>query len=73
MSDMFGFLRSLVVCTAAGILLAVVFLSPAGAVFGAVNGLLVGLCVGLAEWRAQRAEMALVPVRPIRLIGSYSA
>jgi hypothetical protein len=70
---MLTFLRSLVVCTAVGILLAVVFLSPTGAVVGAVNGLLVGFCVGLAEWRAQRAQMAVVPVRPIRLIGSYLA
>ena len=69
---MFGFLRNVVLCTAGGVLLAVVFLTPTGAVFGAVNGLIVGLCVGLAERRAQRLEMALVPVRPIRLIGSYT-
>ena len=69
---MFGFLRSLVLCTAGGVLLAVVFLTPTGAVFGAVNGFVVGLCVGLAEWRAQRLEMTVDPVLPIRMIGSYS-
>jgi hypothetical protein len=70
---MFSFLRNLVICTAAGILLAVVFLTPTGAVVGAVNGLLVGLFMCLADWRVQREEMAVTPIGPIRLIGSHSA
>jgi hypothetical protein len=67
---MFGFLRNLVMCTAAGTLLALVFLTPTGAVLGALNGLLVGICICLAERRAQQAEMVLVPSTPIRLIGN---
>lgn len=53
---MFGFIRNLMVCTSAGILLSVVFLAPAGAVVGALNGLLVGIFVGLGEWKAKRAD-----------------
>ena len=67
---MFGFLRNLLVCTAAGMSLAVVFLVPGGAVAGAVNGLLVGLLVGLAGWRSQRDELALEPAYPINSEGS---
>jgi hypothetical protein len=52
---MFGFMRILMMCTMAGMLLSVVFLTPAGAVVGAVNGFLVGICVGLGEWKATRA------------------
>jgi hypothetical protein len=40
---MFGLLRNLLMCTAAGTFLAVVFLTPTGFVVGSVNGLLVGI------------------------------
>jgi hypothetical protein len=52
---MFGFMRNVMMCTLAGIVLAVVFLTPAGAVVGAVNGFLVGVCVGLGELKEKRA------------------
>lgn len=68
---MFGFMRNVVMFTSAGILLAVLFLSLAGAVVGAINGLIVGACVGLGEWKAQRAELVASSAAPIRLIGSF--
>jgi len=67
---MSSFLRNLVMCAAAGILLTVVFLTPASAAVGAINGLIVGLCMCLAEWRAQRAEADLAPGR-IKLVGNH--
>jgi hypothetical protein len=57
---MFELMRSLMVCTAGGILLAVVFLTPSGAAVGAVNGFLVGIFVCMGEWRAKRAEGSLM-------------
>jgi hypothetical protein len=57
---MFGFMRNVMMCTLAGSVLAVVFLTPAGAVVGAVHGFLVGVCVGLGEWKAARAESSCV-------------
>jgi hypothetical protein len=65
---MFNFLRTMMICTAAGVLLSVVFLTPAGGVVGAISGLLVGVCVAMGGWRVQREEMALAP---IRLAGSH--
>lgn len=53
---MFGLTRNLMMCTSAGILLSLVFLTPTGVIVGAVNGFLVGICVGLGEWKASRAE-----------------
>ena len=70
---MFNVLRTMMICTAAGVLLSVVFLTPAGVVAGAMSGLLIGVCVAMGEWRAQREEMAAAPIGPIKLIGSYSA
>lgn len=69
---MMEFLKNVVVCAGAGAVLAVVFLSPTGAVIGAVNGLLVGVCVGLAQKRAGQLQPAPVSAEPVRLIGSYS-
>jgi hypothetical protein len=56
MVEMFGFMQILMVCTAAGMLLSLLFLAPAGAAVGAAHGLLVGVFVGLGEWQAARAE-----------------
>jgi hypothetical protein len=67
---MVGFLRNVLICSAIGFFLALVFLTPAGALVGAVNGLLVGVCVTLGELRARDSENAVVPTGPIRLIGS---
>ena len=67
---MFSFLRTMMICTAAGVLLSVVFPTPAGGVVGAMSGLLIGVCVAMGEWRAQREEMA---VAPIGLTGCHSA
>jgi ABC-type Mn2+/Zn2+ transport system permease subunit len=66
---MFSFLRTMMICTAAGVLLSVVFPTPTGGVVGAMSGLLIGFCVAMGKWRAQREEMA---VAPIRLNGSHS-
>lgn len=57
---MFGFMRNVMMCTLAGIVLAVVFLTPAGAVVGAVNGFLVGVCVGLGELKEERAAASRI-------------
>ena len=73
MANMFNVLRTMMICTAAGVLLSVAFLTPAGVVAGAISGLLIGVCVAMGEWRARREEMAVTPIGPIRLIGSYSA
>ena len=73
MANMFNFLRTMMICTAAGVLLSVVFLAPAGGVVGAMSGLLIGACVAMGEWKALREELAVAPIGPIRLIGSQSA
>ena len=67
---MFGCLRYLVMCAAAGTVLSVLFLTPTGVVLGSVNGLLVGICMCLAELRAQRAEGTRKADSPLRLLGS---
>ena len=71
MANMFNFLRTMMICTAAGVLLSVVFLTPTGGVVGAISGLLIGVCVAMGDWRAEREEMVLAPNTPIRLIGCH--
>jgi hypothetical protein len=56
---------------AAGTLLSLAFLTPAGAVVGAINGLIVGVCVGLGELRAKQTEASVGSTGPIRLVGSF--
>jgi ammonia channel protein AmtB len=68
---MFGFLQKLMVCAAAGTLLSLIFLTPAGGMVGAMSGLLIGICVAMGEWKVQREEMVVAPIGSIRLIGSY--
>jgi hypothetical protein len=63
-------LRNVLICSALGFFLALVFLTPAGALVGAVNGLLIGVCVSLGELRARDSDNGVVPNGPIRLIGS---
>ncbi len=57
---MFGFMRTLMMCTMAGMLLSLVFLTPAGAVVGAVHGFLIGVCVGVGEWKATHAKVSCI-------------
>ena len=53
---MSGFVLSLMLCAIAGSVLAILFLSPAGALAGAVNGLFVGLFVGWGKLRVRRQQ-----------------
>jgi hypothetical protein len=53
---MSGFVLSLMLCAMAGSVLAILFLSPAGALAGAVNGVFVGLFVGWGKLRAGRRQ-----------------
>lgn len=50
---MFNYIRILMLCTIAGYLLAIVFMSPGGANVGAVKGLLVGIMVAWGEWKSR--------------------
>jgi hypothetical protein len=59
MEAMLGFLQSVLMCTFAGMLLSLLFVTPAGAVLGGVNGCLVGICVGLGERTARRAGSSI--------------
>jgi len=68
---MLAMLGNLVVCTLAGVLLAAVFLVPAGAGVGALNGLLVGVCVALANRKAKRNATTTATAVPIHMIGSH--
>ena len=63
---MFGFMREVILCATAGMLLSVVFLTPTGAAMGAANGLLVGICVGLGEWKARRGAQRTLRRVPVR-------
>ena len=51
---MFNYIRILMLCTIAGYILAMLFMTPGGAHIGAVKGLMVGLLVALAEWKSRR-------------------
>ena len=51
---MINYIRILMLCTIAGYLLAVLFMTPGGANIGAAKGLMVGLLVALAEWKSRR-------------------
>ena len=70
---MFSLLRTIIICTAAGLLLSVVSLAPAGGLIGAMSGLLIGACVAMGERRVQREDMPVTPMGSIRLIGSLPA
>jgi len=50
------FIKCIVLCTLAGMLLASVFLTPAGAVAGAAQGFFVGVLVGWGNRRAKREK-----------------
>jgi hypothetical protein len=69
---MWVLVRNLVMCTLAGIALAVLFLTPGGALVAAFNGLLVGVCAALGELRARGMDVSTAPAVPIRLIGSHA-
>lgn len=69
---MWDLLRNITTCMAAGVVLAIFFLTPEGAVVGALNGLLVAVCATLAERRAQHSELTVADAIPIRLIGSHA-
>lgn len=53
-------------CTVAGYVLALLFMTPGGVYIGAVKGLLVGLLVALAEWKSQRSKP--VAIRGTRVV-----
>ena len=53
---MLEFSKCIVLCTLAGMLLASVFLSPAGAVAGAAQGFFVGALVGWGNRKAKREK-----------------
>jgi hypothetical protein len=53
---MLEFVKCIVLCTLAGMLLASVFLTPAGAVAGAAQGFFVGALVGWGNRKAQREK-----------------
>lgn len=55
---MLGFIWDLTLCTLAGLLLATVFISPAGALAGAAQGFFVGTFVACGKWQAQRRQRA---------------
>ncbi len=53
---MFNYIRILLLCTLAGYVFALLFMTPGGAYVGAVKGLLVGVLVALAEWKSHRGK-----------------
>tara|TARA_R110002049_G_scaffold67693_5_gene175755 strand:- start:3516 stop:3683 length:168 start_codon:yes stop_codon:yes gene_type:complete len=53
-------------CTVAGYVLALLFMTPGGAYIGAAKGLLVGLLVALAEWKSRRGKP--VAIRGTRVV-----
>jgi len=54
--NVFANFRILLLCMAAGFLLATVFTSPGGAVAGAIKGLLLGTLIVCGEWKANRTK-----------------
>jgi len=57
--NMISFIRILVLCTIAGILLAAVFMTPGGVTAGAVKGFLVGTLIAWGEWHSKRKEASV--------------
>lgn len=62
---MFNYVRIMMLCTVAGYVLALLFMTPGGAQVGAIKGLLVGLLVALAEWKSRHNKP--VPIRGARV------
>ena len=62
---MFNYVRILMLCTAAGFGLAILFMTPGGAELGAAKGLVVGLLVALGEWKSRHNKP--VPIRGARV------
>lgn len=62
---MFNYIRTLMLCTVAGYVLAIVFMTPGGAYLGATKGLLIGMMVAWGEWQARHVK--LVRERPASL------
>lgn len=51
---MWVYIKIVLSCTLAGLVLATVFITPGGAPAGALKGLLVGLLIAWGEWRSGR-------------------
>jgi hypothetical protein len=62
---MLNYIRILMLCTVAGYVLAILFMTPGGAEVGAVKGLVVGLLVALGEWKSRHNKP--VPIRGARV------
>ena len=56
---MISCIRILVLCTIAGFLLAITFMTPGGAMAGAVKGLLVGTLIAWGERKSKHKEPAV--------------
>ena len=56
---MFMYIRIVAMCTITGLLLACVFMTPAGAAAGAVKGFLVGGLIAWGEWKSRHEKKAL--------------
>jgi uncharacterized membrane protein YoaK (UPF0700 family) len=63
---LFNYIRILMLCTVAGYVLALLFMTPGGVYIGAAKGLLVGLLVALAEWKSRRGKA--VTIRGTRVV-----
>jgi hypothetical protein len=63
---MFRYVRIFAYCALAGYVLALVFMTPGGALLGAVKGLLVGALVAWAEWKSKKTTQ--VAMRHSRII-----
>lgn len=64
--NLLNYIRILMLCTVAGYVLALLFMTPGGAYIGAAKGLLVGLLVALAEWKSRRGKP--VAIRGTRVV-----
>jgi hypothetical protein len=63
---MLGYLRIMVLCTLAGLVIATVFMTPGGVAAGAVKGLFLGILITWGEWKAGRVVEVVSYVTPER-------
>jgi hypothetical protein len=60
---MFSYIRILGTCTVAGMLLAMIFITPGGVLAGAVKGLLVGALIAWGEWKLKHTQEVVIYVK----------
>ncbi len=63
---MINSIKILMACTLAGALIAVVLMTPGGALAGGLKGLLLGCVIAWGEWKSGRTVQVVSYVKPVR-------